>query len=491
MNARATALTHTGPVPGSSSPSMILRRKCNCGAHTPGGGTCGKCAGKGDEPPSRIAIGPIDDPHEAEADRMVDAAMSADELPARLGSAQGSVSGVEFAPASVEGVLGSRGDPLEPALHREMESRFDHDFSAVRVHDNPAAARSAMDLSARAYTVGSNIAFAGGQFAPASVAGRQLLAHELAHVVQGSGNQDFALRREPTKQKAGRKAPKNAAPKKATAKGPEICGRPSRKVTGNEITNINLDVGANTLTIEWANTGNIPSDGKGPHKISPGAGKCCVNCDDDTVSQTSGSLCTPKGGSWKVSGKGCVLSGFPTARNPTYFQRSGVAIHTGNTTAPPMSHGCSRTKEEISQLIHDNAVTGKTEIASSGTWAGKNCYKTAAAKNPVARSSVCDGFKLKPPPPKPKKAAPAKPKKSAPKRQAATYFDSDATGQAFAAIEEMDSEAVDEVVAIERFEDGPGPNNEGGDVASLPVEAEPDALAFDDLDASATEEEFA
>jgi hypothetical protein len=65
-----------------------------------------------------------------------------------------------------------------------MEPRFGHDFSRVRVHADAKAAESARAVNARAYTVGRSVVFGGEQVAPGTPAGRMLLAHELAHVVQ-------------------------------------------------------------------------------------------------------------------------------------------------------------------------------------------------------------------------------------------------------------------------------------------------------------------
>jgi outer membrane protein OmpA-like peptidoglycan-associated protein len=65
-----------------------------------------------------------------------------------------------------------------------MESAFGRDFSHVRVHTDAPAAASARALRARAFTLGSDIAFAAGRYAPSTPAGRSLIAHELAHVVQ-------------------------------------------------------------------------------------------------------------------------------------------------------------------------------------------------------------------------------------------------------------------------------------------------------------------
>lgn len=65
-----------------------------------------------------------------------------------------------------------------------MEPRFWHDFGDVRVHTDAAAARTAREVGARAYTVGHDMVFGDGQFMPDSAAGQRLIAHELAHVIQ-------------------------------------------------------------------------------------------------------------------------------------------------------------------------------------------------------------------------------------------------------------------------------------------------------------------
>jgi hypothetical protein len=86
--------------------------------------------------------------------------------------------------STIHGVLSSPGQPLVPASRRFMESRFGHDFSRVRVHTGENAAASAKAVGALAYTVGHNVVFAGGQYAPATLAGKRLIAHELTHVIQ-------------------------------------------------------------------------------------------------------------------------------------------------------------------------------------------------------------------------------------------------------------------------------------------------------------------
>jgi hypothetical protein len=65
-----------------------------------------------------------------------------------------------------------------------MQQEFGHDFSGIRVHTDPQAAKSARAVGALAYTVGQHIVFDNGRFAPATADGRQLLAHELTHAIQ-------------------------------------------------------------------------------------------------------------------------------------------------------------------------------------------------------------------------------------------------------------------------------------------------------------------
>jgi hypothetical protein len=64
-----------------------------------------------------------------------------------------------------------------------MESSFNTDFSGVRVHPESSAAPA---VGALAYTQGTDIHFAPGQFSPNNSAGQRLLGHELAHVQQQS-----------------------------------------------------------------------------------------------------------------------------------------------------------------------------------------------------------------------------------------------------------------------------------------------------------------
>ncbi len=152
---------------GAVSRAGVLRRQCSCG------GTCAECQkeNEGNESASlrRKEAGP-----------------------------ESSIAGRIEAPASVHQVLRSPGQPLDRTTRAFMEPRFGYDFGKVRVHTDAEAARSAEQVNARAYAVDDHLVFAGGLFSPGSRAGTQLLAHELAHVVQaGGGTGGATLRRAP------------------------------------------------------------------------------------------------------------------------------------------------------------------------------------------------------------------------------------------------------------------------------------------------------
>jgi hypothetical protein len=86
-------------------------------------------------------------------------------------------------PQAIQARLRS-GNPLDAGIRSRMETAFGNDFSDVRVHKDSAAAELSTRLNARAFTIGSNVAFASGEYQPGTVIGDALIAHELAHVMQ-------------------------------------------------------------------------------------------------------------------------------------------------------------------------------------------------------------------------------------------------------------------------------------------------------------------
>jgi hypothetical protein len=174
-----------------SAIGATLQRQC-AGTSTSANDACEICP-SGKHLQAKLTIGASDDPLEQEADRVADQVLAASTLPAtsrappriqRFTGQAGTAAGT--APASVDRVLARSGRPLDAALQQDMESRFGHDFSRVRVHSDSAAEQSAREISAHAYTVGHNIVFGQGRYAPETHAGQRLLAHELTHVVQQS-----------------------------------------------------------------------------------------------------------------------------------------------------------------------------------------------------------------------------------------------------------------------------------------------------------------
>lgn len=137
-----------------------VQRKCDCGAAAKSGEKCPEC-----------------------------------EETAKKGVVQRSAAGRESAgevPSIVNEVLQSPGQPLDRATREFFEPRFGADFSSVRVHTDGKAAESARAVSAHAYTVGNDIVFNQGEYAPDTTDGRTLLAHELTHTVQQGGLQRSA-----------------------------------------------------------------------------------------------------------------------------------------------------------------------------------------------------------------------------------------------------------------------------------------------------------
>jgi Domain of unknown function (DUF4157) len=139
---------------GVSTRAHVLQRQCACGTHTVAGGECESCHKK--------------------------------EFSTNLQRAASSAEHVNEAPSIVHEVLRSPGQSLDADTRAFFEPRFGHDFSQIRVHTDSRAAESARSVNALAYTVGRDIAFGAGRYAPGESEGRRLLAHELTHTIQQS-----------------------------------------------------------------------------------------------------------------------------------------------------------------------------------------------------------------------------------------------------------------------------------------------------------------
>jgi hypothetical protein len=163
-----TRAVAAAPVQVTAAPAQRLQRTCDCGQHTNGEGECAECRKKQAGTLQRAAT----------------------------------ANGPNMAPPIVHEVLRASGQPLDAATRGAMEPRFGHDFSKVRVHTDDRAAESARAVNALAYTVGRDVVFNSGRYAPGTAGGRQLLTHELTHVVQQASDSgpvpETALRIDPS-----------------------------------------------------------------------------------------------------------------------------------------------------------------------------------------------------------------------------------------------------------------------------------------------------
>jgi len=150
----------------------------------------------------KLVVGSPNDVFEQEADHVADQVMRMPESPVgelpkeekeKLVSPKADEGGV----ASLSGELADRiqalegrGAPLGEGERAFFEPRFDADFSQVRVHTGSAAEETARALNAQAFTLGSDVVFGAGRYAPGTEEGMRLMAHELTHVVQQGGDED-------------------------------------------------------------------------------------------------------------------------------------------------------------------------------------------------------------------------------------------------------------------------------------------------------------
>jgi hypothetical protein len=92
----------------------------------------------------------------------------------------------ESVESAIESARGG-GRPMDSGIRTNMEAAFGADFSGVRVHTGAQSDSLNKAVQARAFTTGQDIFFSGGEYDPGSSGGKELLAHELTHVVQQNG----------------------------------------------------------------------------------------------------------------------------------------------------------------------------------------------------------------------------------------------------------------------------------------------------------------
>ncbi len=138
---------------------------------------------------AKLEIRPMDDVCEQEADRVANTIMQSSDrvcVKVLLKMNTSPTQGIEVPPdreAQISHLIGG-GQPLPEPVRTFFESFFGYDFSQVRIHTDAMATELAQALNARAFTVGRDVMFGAGQYAPLTYVGQKLLAHELVHVIQ-------------------------------------------------------------------------------------------------------------------------------------------------------------------------------------------------------------------------------------------------------------------------------------------------------------------
>jgi len=148
---------------------------------------------EGELQPKRLQRQPVEEEEEEEmqASRLQRQPLEEEEEEMQMKRAP---SGGGAAHSRLAGTHRGGGQPLPTTERTFFEPRLGFDFSDVRVHTNADAAASARAVAARAYTVGRDVVFGAGQWAPGTDPGRRLIAHELVHVAQQRGNRAIQLK---------------------------------------------------------------------------------------------------------------------------------------------------------------------------------------------------------------------------------------------------------------------------------------------------------
>jgi hypothetical protein len=225
-------------------------------------------------------------------------------------------------PGAVQPVLHAPGHSLDTATRNFFEPRFRHNFANVRVHTDEAASRSARALGALAYTIGNHVVFAHGHFAPASLAGRTLLAHELTHTLQ----------------------------QRALTQSSERGGQASMSSSADER---NADATATAVMANRALPSLVPAMSRVQRQADPHISKVTVH------------LSPPE--SADLEWQGTPPAGAPGG---DHF----IALHQHDeVNGRPVGHGCVRMDEDNAKRIHDYSRGRHTNVTIDGRAAPVDC----------------------------------------------------------------------------------------------------------------------
>lgn len=350
----------------SAHATLSLQRKCDCGEHTAGGGACAACSSKRSPLLQRMAVN--NQPQNSEV------------------------------PSIVSQVLRSPGQSLDGDTRQFMETRFDHDFSRVRLHVDSQAGESARAVNALAYTVGSDVVFGPGRYAPSSNEGRKLMAHELAHVVQqetfssldgGLGNSSDPDGYESNADTVAYSVLSGGPVAPVLSAWPMVQRRAAPYIS--KVT-VHL-APPQSADLEWNGTPPAEATGSDHFTVSTGKGygdvgdppnTCTRMCCSDAMTQCAppwnrptqvGACCTYYGDSF--------WTGTPLEEHNTwkwwtpiqpYYSSRGIALHQHpDVTGQPIGHGCVRMDEPNAKRIFDFSNGQRTNVTVDGRAAPVAC----------------------------------------------------------------------------------------------------------------------
>lgn len=357
--------------------ASLVQRKCACGGAAGMGGDCEDCRQKRDmvqrkattASPARFASSAVHNVV-ASAGRPLDSATLRFMEPRFSGVATSPVSSAEVGVAPHSQLAMNRpGDRYEQEADQVAEQVMQfpqaafigrgHDFSQVRVHTDDCASRSARAIGALAYTVGNDIVFSSGQYAPHTESGRRLLAHELTHTLQQRG--------------AGMVMG-------VWDKAETECADHKKKHKWIKSVVVTQE-GSQKVTLGWSDGAEDSDD------CSTGKGHCCVDS-----SNPEGVACTIARS--HVDGSNCTLitehRGFLVKdrlldHKGIHFWTEihhdrAIALHQyddqGVVNGSPLSHGCVRLHEATAKKIFCNVRRNKTWVRILG-FARPQCDDTS------------------------------------------------------------------------------------------------------------------
>ncbi|MBL7745890.1 MAG: DUF4157 domain-containing protein [Chitinophagaceae bacterium] len=316
----------------------------------------------------KLAIGAPDDPLEDEADTMADTIMRMPEQSyiqrkcshceeeeklqrkplVSFIQRKESSAGAVASDAITNQIHSSKGSGSSMDSHTQsfMQSRFGTDFSHVKIHTGANAAQLNRELSAKAFTVGSDIYFNDGQYNPNSNEGKHLLAHELTHTVQQGGMVERKVQRQ------------------WDAIGTTDCSAvPSGAWLQSVLVNQEIP---QSVTLNWSN-------GTSESAIcSTGKGHCCADASSDTACDAATSNVTDTNCTPITSGAAPVISERKLSHNGwlfwnTFVPHRGIALHQHDkVTGEPLSHGCVRMEEATAKKIFCGARRNQTQVRVQG-----------------------------------------------------------------------------------------------------------------------------